>query len=134
MYFTAGDAGALAHARRAPIVVASPRARTVLETNTIDAIVFSESDPDESAWAQRAAPHAQLLVATEGARGGRWWGVSEGRWAAAPLPGPPRDSYGCGDSFAAAFTLGLGQGDSVDDAAALGAQAGARALTRVGVP
>jgi ribokinase len=134
VYFTAGDAGALAHARRADIVVASPRARAVLETNEIDAIVFSESDPDESAWAERAAAHAQLLVATEGERGGRWWGVSEGRWAAAPLPGPPRDAYGCGDSFAAAFTLGLGRGDTIQHAADLGAQAGAVALTRVGVP
>jgi ribokinase len=134
VYFTAGDAGALAHARRATVVVASPRARSVLETGTIDALVFSENDPDESEWAKRTAPHARLLVATEGERGGRWWGESEGRWAAAPLPGPPRDSYGCGDSFAAAFTLGLGRGDSVGEAAALGARWGALALTRVGAP
>ena len=134
VYFTAGDAGALAHARRAEILVASPRARSVLETETIDAIVFSESDPDESAWAHRAAPHAQLLVATEGERGGRWWGISEGRWAATPLPGPPRDAYGCGDSFAAAFTFALGDGATIADAAAVGARAGATALTRVGVP
>ncbi|MBV9685104.1 MAG: hypothetical protein JO046_25145 [Solirubrobacterales bacterium] len=134
VYFTAGDAEALVHARRARIVVASPRARTVLGTNTVDALVFSESDRDESAWAERAAAHARLVVATEGERGGRWWGESQGRWAAVPLPGPPRDSYGCGDSFAAAFTLGLGRGDSIDEAAALGAEAGARALTRVGAP
>jgi ribokinase len=106
----------------------------VLETGTIDALVFSESDPDESEWAKRTAPHARLLVATEGERGGRWWGASEGHWIAAPLPGPVRDSYGCGDSFAAAFTSGLGQGDSVDQAAALGAKWGALALTRVGAP
>ena len=134
VYFTAGDAGALAHARQARIVVASPRAREVLETSTIDALVFSEHDDDEREWAQRAASHARLLVATEGERGGRWWGESEGRWTAAPLPGPARDSYGCGDSFAAAFTLGLGRRDSVQDAAALGAEAGARALTRTGAP
>jgi ribokinase len=134
VYFTAGDSEALAHARRSEILVASPRARTVLETNTVDAIVFSESDPDEREWAEHAAPHARLLVATEGDRGGRWWGAAEGRWAAVPLPGPPRDAYGCGDSFAAAFTLGLGRGGTIADAAALGAQAGAVALTRVGVP
>ncbi|HEY4830665.1 MAG TPA: PfkB family carbohydrate kinase, partial [Solirubrobacteraceae bacterium] len=64
----------------------------------------------------------------------RWWGESEGRWNAVPLPGEPHDSYGCGDSFAAAFTLGLGRGDSIDEAAVLGARAGALALTRVGVP
>jgi ribokinase len=134
VYFTAGDAAALEHARQARVVVASPRARHVLETCTIDALVFSESDADERAWAERAAAHARLLVATEGERGGRWWGASQGRWAAAPLPGPPRDAYGCGDSFAAAFTLGLGRGDSIDDAAALGAECGARAVTRVGAP
>jgi ribokinase len=134
VYFTAGDAGALERARQSRVVVASPRARSVLETGTVDALVFSESDPDESKWAKRAASHARLLVGTEGERGGRWWGESEGRWAAAPLPGPARDAYGCGDSFAAAFTLGLGRGDSIAQAATLGAEAGARALTRVGAP
>jgi ribokinase len=134
VYFTAGDPGALEHARRAPVLVASPRARAVLETSTVDALVFSESDADESEWARRTSAHARLLLATEGERGGRWWGESEGRWAAAPLPGPARDSYGCGDSFAAAFTFGLGRGDSIAEAAVLGAQAGALALTRVGAP
>jgi ribokinase len=134
VYFTAGDARALERARRAGVVVASPRARGVLETTTVDALVFSESDPDERAWAERAAKHARLIVATQGEHGGRWWGESEGRWKAVPLPGEPRDSYGCGDSFAAAFTLGLGRGDSIGQAAVLGAEAGARALTRVGAP
>ena len=134
VYFTAGDAEALEHARQAGTVVASPRARTVLESATIDALVFSESDADESAWARRVAEHARLIVATEGERGGRWWGQSEGRWSASPLPGPPRDAYGCGDSFAAVFALGLGRGDTVQQAADLGAQAGALALTRVGAP
>jgi len=136
VYFTAGDVGALRHARRTRAVVASPRARHVLESadTRIDAVVFSEGDRDERTWANRVAAHTRFLVATEGAHGGRWWGESEGRWEAAALPGTARDSYGCGDSFAAAFTLGLGRGDSIAEAAALGAQAGALALTRIGVP
>jgi ribokinase len=136
VYFTAGDPGALERAHAAKFVVASPRARDVLDDKDarIYALVFSEGDKDESAWANRVASHARLMVATEGSHGGRWWGESEGSWAAAPLPGPPRDTYGCGDSFAAAFTLGLGRGDSIGDAAKLGAQAGALALTRVGAP
>ena len=136
VYFTAGDVGALRRARDSRVLVASPRGRGALETGAarLDALVFSEGDPDERAWAERVASNARLLVATEGEHGGRWWGEAEGRWAPAPLPGPPRDAYGCGDSFAAAFTLGLGRGDSIGDAAALGAQAGARALTRRGVP
>jgi ribokinase len=136
VYFTAGDAAALRLANASPFVVASPRARSVLETDDahVYALVFSEGDEDERAWAERVAPHARLLVATEGDQGGRWWGESEGRWHAAALPGPVRDSYGAGDSFAAVFTLGLGRGDSIAAAAQLGAEAGARALTRQGVP
>lgn len=136
VYVTAGDPGALERARRANIVVASPRASSALEGDgpTIDALVFSDHDEDERAWAERMAGRARLLVATQGADGGRWWGESEGRWDAAPPPGPPKDTYGAGDSFAAAFTFGLARGDSVQQAAALGAEWGARALAHVGAP
>jgi ribokinase len=48
--------------------------------------------------------------------------------------GPIIDAYGCGDSFAAGFTFGLAGGRSVAEAAALGAEAGARMLTRAGAP
>jgi len=136
VYFTAGDADALERAHASPFVVASPRARSVLETDGahVYAVVFSEDDEDERAWAHRVESHTSVLVATEGDRGGHWSGESQGSWASVPLPGPPRDTYGCGDSFAAAFTFGLGRGDSIAAAARLGAQAGARALTRVGAP
>jgi ribokinase len=133
-YFTAGDAGALEHARRAQILTASPRAREVLTEGELDAIIFSAHDADETAWAQRAEGRARLLVATEGEAGGRWWGTSEGRWQATELPGEPKDAYGCGDSFAAGFTYALAQGDPPEQAAILGARCGARALTKVGAP
>jgi ribokinase len=136
VYFTAGDPGALQNAHASPVVVATPRARDVLEADGawVYALIFSESDDDERAWSNRVASHTRLLVATEGGHGGRWWGESEGSWDPAPLPGQRRDTYGAGDSFAAAFTLGLGRGDSVADAAKLGAEAGARAMTIVGAP
>jgi ribokinase len=136
VYFTAGDTGALLLAREARVVVASPRARSALEgdTRSIEALVFSARDHDERAWADRIASRCGLLVATDGANGGRWWGESSGTWDAAPLPGEPRDSYGCGDSFAAGFTLGLASGASAAGAAALGARCGARCLTRAGAP
>ena len=44
--------------------------------------------------------------------------ASAGRWAAAPLPGPISDAYGCGDSFAGGLTYGLGAGMGIDDALA----------------
>jgi ribokinase len=135
-YITAGDRSALERARRAPILVASPRARTALEADgpAIDALVFSSHDQDERAWAERVTPRTRLLVATEGARGGRWSGESEGRWEATEPPGPVKDAYGCGDSFAAGFTLGLAEGRALPEAAVLGAECGARCLTRAGAP
>lgn len=136
VYFTAGDSAALRNARQARVLVASPRARAALQDEgpVIDALVYSSNDRDESEWASRLEPRARLLVATEGADGGRWWGESSGSWRAAEPPGEPRDTYGCGDSFAAGFTFALAGGASVSEAAALGASCGAQCLTRAGAP
>jgi ribokinase len=136
VYFTAGDAAALARARAARVLVVSPRARSALEAEAIslDAIVFSAGDADECDWAERFADRARLMVATEGRLGGHWEGESQGRWEAATPPGEPRDAYGCGDSFAAGFTFGLASGWSVSKAAALGARRGGLCLTRAGAP
>ena len=71
------------------------------------------------------------MVYTEGAHGGRFRRRSgeQGRWDAAPLPGPRVDAYGCGDSFAAGLTFGLGAGLELDEALALAARCGAACLT-----
>ena len=136
VYFTAGDVAALERARAAPVLVASPRARDSIEGDgpSIDALVFSARDQGERDWATRVAGRVRLLFATDGVKGGTWWGESEGTWRAAPPPGEPRDSYGCGDAFAAGLTLGLAQASSVEDAVEFGAECGARWLTRAGAP
>jgi ribokinase len=136
VYVTAGDTGAMERARQARILVASPRARDALgkEGPMIDALVYSAGDAGEREWAARVAHRVRLHVATEGARGGSWWGESEGRWSPVPPPGEPRDAYGCGDSFAAGVTFALARGSSIEDAVAWGAQRGALCLTRAGAP
>jgi ribokinase len=136
VYVTAADAGALEHARAARFVVATPRLREGLERPSvqIDALVFSASDKLEVGWAQQLEPDVRVMVGTEGGDGGRWWGESEGRWAAVPPPGPVRDSYGCGDAFAAGVTYGLAGGRSIAGACEIGARWGAEMLTRVGAP
>jgi ribokinase len=136
VYVTAGDAGALQHARAARVLVATPRLRERLEHPDvyIDALVFSITDANEMRWAERLRLDTRLMVATDGGDGGRWWGESEGHWSAVPPPGPVRDTYGCGDAFAAGFTYGLGAGRSVAQAAENGARWGAEMLTRVGAP
>src|SRR5207248_10123891 len=97
-----GDAVALRQARAAGVLVASPRGRSALADGPgIDALIYSRDDGDEREWAQRLAGHVRLSVETRGPEGGVWRGESEGSWPAETLPGPPQDSYGCGDSFAA---------------------------------
>jgi ribokinase len=135
VYFTSGDVAALQRAREAKFVVASPRGRAALAAGPpIDALVFSARDRDESAWARRLESNSRLLVETRGADGGVWWGESEGSWEAIAPGGEVNDAYGCGDSFAAGFTLALATGASVAEAAAVGARCGAHCLTRAGAP
>jgi ribokinase len=136
VYFTAGDLLALQRARAATVLVATPRIRERLDEADVhlDALIYSASDQTEVRWAKMLEPHARWVVVTEGGSGGHWHGESEGRWAAAAPDGPVRDSYGCGDSFAAGFTYGLAQGLGPADAARIGAEFGARMLTRVGAP
>ncbi len=139
VYFTAGDVAALEYARRARVLVATPRARHSLggpepHHPDLDALVYSGHDPDETQWARVLGPRTQLMVETRGEEGGVWFGAQEGSWKAVAAPGPPKDSYGCGDSFAAGLTFGLAEGRSVARAVALGAELGAQCLTRVGAP
>ena len=54
---------------------------------------------------------------------------SGGTWAAVAPPGERRDSYGCGDSFAAGLAYGLGAGLSTPESLRIAARCGAVCLT-----
>ena len=131
IYFTGGDAAALHAARGARVLVATPRAREAIGASGVqlDVIVASADDEGESVAGIEPAP--RLVVLTEGARGGRWLGADggSGSWAAEALPGPAVDAYGCGDSFAAGLTYGLGTGLELASALELAARCGAHCLT-----
>jgi len=133
LYFTAGDEAELRMARsRSRALVASPRARHALGHGVaLDALVLSGEDQIELRAAEPALAEAEVVVWTEGERGGHYRrrDGETGRWTAARLPGEPVDSYGCGDSFAAGFTYGLGAGMALAGALALGARCGAVCLT-----
>ncbi len=133
VYFTAGDQAALRAAREAArVLVASPRARDALGHGVpVDALVLSGEDEIERSELACAQDEAALVVFTEGARGGSYRARSGGTggWVAAALPGERVDSYGCGDSFAAGLTYGLGAGLELADALALAARCGAVCLT-----
>ncbi len=133
VYFTAGDGGALAAARQARVLVATPRARAS-GVVPLNALVYSAGDPIEREAAAALAPSAAIVVVTRGAAGGDY-ATADGRrgtWPAAPLPGPVVDAYGCGDSFAAALTYALAAGRPLEAALAEAASGGAECLTRSG--
>ena len=127
IYLTGGDVEAIRSARAARVLVATPRALPALAEAGVqlDAIVASANDPGERV--EGLEPPPRLVVRTRGGEGGEWV-AGEGRtgtWKAASLPGEPVDSYGAGDTFAAALTVALGAGLDVDDALAYAARCGA---------
>jgi ribokinase len=131
VYFVAGDVAALRRARAARAVVATARVMPTLAGAGVelDAVVGSASDGSERYTP--IDPPPRFVVATAGSRGGSWIGAEgrNGRWAATPAPGPLRDAYGAGDSFAAGLAFALGRGDDIDAALALGARCGATCMT-----
>jgi ribokinase len=136
VYLTAGDAGAVAQARRARVLVATSRALPLLADAGVelDAVVGSASDPAEAYEDGDIVPRPRLVVRTMGAAGGTWHlrGETVRTFPPSPLPGPPLDAYGCGDSFAAGLTYALGAGLPPEAAVDLAARCGASVLTGKG--
>ncbi len=130
---TAGDDGARYATRSAPLVVATAQAVEGHEDSSIhlDALVLSAADAGHAELVGRMARPPEVVVATDGARGGTWTTADgrTGRWAPAPVPGEIVDEFGAGDAFVAALTLALGSGLALDGALRYAAQAGALALT-----
>ncbi len=135
VYFTAGDAASLRHARRARVLVATARVVPVLRHAGVqlDALVHSARDRSEQYRPGDIDPPPRLVATTEGREGGRFVsGDQEGRWAPEPLRGDLVDAYGAGDSFAAGLAFALGNGRVAADAVAFAARCAADALTRRG--
>lgn len=136
VYFTGRDPGTLAACRRAPVLVVMARRWPVLADSGVacDVLVGSADDPGETPPYGALRPPPEVVVATQGARGGwvRPAGETPWRWDAGDTPGPPVDSYGCGDVFAAGLTVGLAAGWPLERAVALAARCGANAVTARG--
>ena len=133
VYFTAGDADAVRRARAARTLVSTARAIEPLARAgvQIDMLVSSSRDVGERYKPGDIDPPPRLVARTAGAAGG-WVEAVDGtttEWTAAPLPGPPVDAYGAGDSFAAGLTYGLAAGRSPEEALAIGARCGAACVT-----
>ncbi|MGA9161373.1 MAG: PfkB family carbohydrate kinase [Actinomycetota bacterium] len=129
VFVTAGNPGALREARRGRVMVATSRiADLLVETDVhLDAVVGSGNDPAEAFDPERLTHPPDLVVRTDGLRGGRYE-TADGRsgpYEPVAPPGPVVDTYGAGDSFAAGLTFALGAGTRLDEALALAARCGA---------
>jgi ribokinase len=136
VYVCGADPGAVREARRARALVATARELTTLKEAGVelDALVQSASDVSERYRPGDLNPPPRRVVTTEGRKGGQYVeGGRQGRWEAAPLPGPLVDVYGAGDSFAAGLAFALGTGKSTDEALAVAAQSAAHQMTNPGL-
>jgi ribokinase len=124
VFFVSGTVGALRAARAARFLAATLRELPTLRAAGVplDLLVGSAVDPGER---DDGSLEARTVVLTEGGAGGTANGV---RYAAADPPGPVVDSYGAGDSFAAALALALARGDEIARSLELAARAGAAVL------
>jgi len=125
VFFVSGDVEAVRSARKAHFLAATLREQPTLHDAgvTIDLLVGSASDPGER---YDGSLDARLVVLTDGPNGGTANG--EPFQAVDPV-GPVVDTYGAGDSFAAALAFALARGDNLPHALDLAARAGAAVLT-----
>jgi len=124
VFFTGMDPRTLQLARAAPVLVVTARRFESLVRSgvRVDALVGSARDRGEQFDLTRLREQPDHVVVTDGMRGGTGY-------EAVPPPGPVVDAYGAGDTFVAGVLFGLARGDSIGEAAALGARWAAEAVT-----
>lgn len=135
VYITGGDVEAVRRARRARLVVSTARILPLLREAAIeiDALVGSDNDASEGYAPGDLAREPALVVRTDGARGGLWYGRDGVRHAYPPVPATVTgDTYGAGDTFAAGLTYALGARMSPAQACAYAAQRAAEVVAWVG--
>ena len=123
VFFVSGTAAALREARAARFLAATVRELSTLRTAGVplDLLVASANDPGER---YDGSLDAATVVVTDGERGG----TANGERYEAVIPERIVDTYGAGDSFAAAVAYALARGDALASALALGARAGSAVI------
>ncbi len=133
IFVTATDEIGVLHCREAKVLTATPRigAEIILSSKVIvDVLIGSALDQQEQREAQKIFPLAKIQISTQGERGGI---VSPGgRYEAKHIDQKPIDSYGCGDTFAAAVTAGISAGWNIEKAISLGCHYGAECVSHLG--
>jgi ribokinase len=127
VFFVSGTVEALRAARTARFLAATVRELPTLKAAGVplDLLVRSANDAGEH---YDDSLDAHVVVMTDGEHGG----TANGTTYAAVEPDRVVDTYGAGDSFAAAVAFALARGDDLADALALGARAGSAVIGGAG--
>ena len=108
IFITASDSEIFKMARSASILCTTPRVglNTINNSNVLlDGLIGSNLDPGEVFSLSELSVKPKYTIKTEGEKGGI---ISPGgRYRALKNKKPKVDSYGCGDSFAAAILYGM---------------------------
>ena len=125
VFFVSGDVEALRSARKSRFLAATMREQPLLHEAgvRIDLMAGSANDPREQ---YDGTLDVGVVVQTDGPNGGT---ANGDPFDAVELPGPIVDTYGAGDSFAAALAFALARGDDLPEALKLATRAGAAVLT-----
>ncbi|MBQ0977918.1 PfkB family carbohydrate kinase [Micromonospora sp. M61] len=136
VFFAAGAPGVLRSARAARSLVVTTRELETVAAAGVrpDAMVGSARDGAERYRPELLAETPGLVVVTDGAHGGTFTLAGEPPDVYPPVrvDGPLLDTYGVGDTFAAALTVGLGANLDVPAALELAARCGSACLTGTG--
>ncbi len=133
VFITAGDVDSIRYARKAKFLAATPRLGIGAINKSkikLDALVGSDLDPGEKYQSDEIQKTPKLLIKTRGAEGGIVYPT--GRFKSIKLDSKPVDTYGCGDKFAAGFTVGMAASWDIVKALSLGAHCGAKCATYFG--
>ncbi len=133
VFITATDSKGIERCKGAKTIVATPRLKSENLNNAnlvLDALIGSSLDPYEELEMKKLTQQPKFLIKTQGERGGTI--TPGGNYEAIKISAPTKDSYGCGDSFAAGVTVGLAAGWSIEKAVNLGAKCGAICATCFG--
>jgi ribokinase len=127
VFFVAGTEAALKASRAARFVAVTARELATIRAaaTPIDLLVASLNDLGERYDGSLEVRHVAI---TDGARGG----TLDGRPYSAATAPQVADTYGAGDSFAAALAFGLARGDEPAAALELAARAGAAVIGGAG--
>ena len=133
IFITATDVETLQESRKARKLIATPRLgiETLNKAKIkLDALIGSGLDPDEKSIGADLIIKPILRIETAGDSGGESW--PGGHYSPIRLIEDVKDTYGCGDSFAAGVTAGLAAGFNQNQSIFIGSCLGAECATFFG--